>query len=39
MDDYIPAGDDAKIIWLRNIKESIDAYSAALGSLPLTLKG
>ena len=31
MADYIPSADDAKIIWLTNLKESIDAYSAALG--------
>ena len=39
MADYIPSADDAKIIWLTNLKEGIDAYSAALGSLRLTLKG
>ena len=39
MADYIPTADDAKIIWLTNIKERIDAYSAALDSLRLTVKG
>ncbi|MFA6546284.1 MAG: hypothetical protein WCS99_17830 [Limisphaerales bacterium] len=31
MADYIPSADDAKIIWLTNLRDTIDAYSATLG--------
>ena len=31
MADYIPSADDAKIIWLTNLNDTIDGYSATLG--------
>jgi hypothetical protein len=31
MADFIPPADDAKIIWLTNLKDTIDTYSATLG--------
>ena len=31
MADFIPPADDAKIIWLTNLRDTIDTYSATLG--------
>lgn len=31
MADYIPAADDAKIVWLTNLKDNIDTYATTLG--------
>ena len=31
MPDFIPPADDAKVIWLTNLKDTIDTYSATLG--------
>ena len=31
MADFIPSADDSKIIWLTNLRDNIDAYSATLG--------
>lgn len=31
MADFIPSADDAKIIWLTNLRDTIDTYSATLG--------
>ena len=31
MPDYIPPADDAKIVWLTNLKTKIGGYAAALG--------
>ena len=31
MADFIPAADDAKIVWLTNLRDTIDTYSATLG--------
>ncbi len=31
MADFIPPADDAKIIWLTNLRDTLDTYSATLG--------
>ncbi len=31
MADFIPPADDAKIVWLTNLRDTIDTYSATLG--------
>ena len=31
MPDFIPPADDTKVVWPTNLRDTLDAYSAALG--------